>query len=45
MGKGGISPGGHFEYGMDYVNRICETVGLTGLYKLTLSLKADGFNP
>ena len=24
-GKGGISPGGHFAYGMDFINRICET--------------------
>lgn len=24
-GSGGVSPGGHFEYGMDLVNRVCET--------------------
>ena len=25
LGSGGISPGGLFEYGMDFVNRVCET--------------------
>ena len=24
-GSGGVSPGGHFEYGMDLINRVCET--------------------
>ena len=24
-GSGGVSPGGHFEYGMDIINRVCET--------------------
>ena len=24
-GKGGMTPGGHFAYGMDFINRICET--------------------
>ena len=27
FGKGGLGPGGHFEYGLDFINRICETAG------------------
>ena len=25
LGSGGVSPGGLFEYGMDFINRVCET--------------------
>ena len=26
-GKGGLGAGGHFEYGLDFINRVCETAG------------------
>ena len=32
-GKGGLGPGGHFEYGLDFVNRVCETAGTRPVHR------------